>query len=280
MRNHAANALFLATALLALCATNTSAQVATAYDYTSIKPPNQKVGKLLELSEDTIAAAQITLLDLLTYAYDYQPDHIVGLTQEQLTTRFDVVAKIDPPGVSDPVHNPRAQTFLLDALLKNHFRLKAHQGMVSIDTGQLISLSSTKLTPSPPPPPRCPCPKTVKTTKAILTSDRVKDDYISMPALAVQLSKELKIQISDRTNLPGTYSIDLNWSTEALARLQPPGLFPPPSTLPIEQRVRQALQTQLGLMLVILSHQEKALIIDYVELPVIIEATRAATSSN
>ena len=102
MRNHAIHALFLAAALLAVCASNTSAQVPTAFDDTSIKPPNYKVPRFLEGSLDTIAAAHITLIDLITIEYPYSPDNILGLTPEQRNTRFDVVAKIDRPAFPTP----------------------------------------------------------------------------------------------------------------------------------------------------------------------------------
>jgi uncharacterized protein (TIGR03435 family) len=238
MRNKPVHALFLAAVLLASCAGNASAQVPTAFDNTEITPANKNVGWLLELSNDTIAAAQITLLDLLKIEYHY-PIH--GLTREQLTTRFDVVAKIDPPGVSDPVRNPKAQAFLIDALLKNHFHLKAHQAMIDVTTQQLIALpDNTKLTPSSP---HCPCSHAIT-----VSSNHLKAERILMPVLAAKLSKELGIEISDATNLKGNYSIDLTWSTQASASPQPP-----------EQLLR--------LTLVPAHSKELGIMIDYVDLP-------------
>jgi uncharacterized protein (TIGR03435 family) len=278
MRNQPVHALFLTAVLLELSGRSFSAQVPTAFDNTEITPPNKNVGGLLEQSDDTIAAAQITLLDLLKLKYG-NGIRIVGLTHEQETTRFDMVTKIDPPGVSDPVHNPKAQTFLIDALLKNHFNLKAHEGLIDITTQQLIALpDNTKLTPSPP---RCPC-----SYKIIVTSDHVKGERIIMPVLAAKLSKELGVEIHDQTNLTGTYSIDLDWSPEALARLQPLGLLPPPYSQSPEQLLRQALETQLGLTLLPTHRQELGVIIDYVELPASVwpdqkpDSTQTALSSS
>jgi uncharacterized protein (TIGR03435 family) len=248
MRNHAAHALFLAATLLASCPRNTSAQIPTAFDNTSITPANEKVGKLLELSNDTIAAAQITLPDLLQIEFG---GRIVGLTDEQQTTHFDVTGKIDPPGVSDPVHNPKARAFTLDALLKNHFHMKAHDGMVDVTTEHLIvGGGGIKFTPAPTPV-RCPCPRPIRTPNSHINSG-----HLSMSSLAHLLSDEFHIGVVDSTGLQGTFVIDLDW----LSKLN----VTPQTT---EQVLRPALETHLGLTLAPTRSQEKATIVDYIEIP-------------
>lgn len=248
MRNHAAHALFFATALLLPYTDSILAQVPTALDNTKITPANQNVGKLLELSNDTIAGAQVTLLDLLKIEYQL-PIH--GLTHEQETTRFDVTARIDPPGIADPVHNPRARTFLIDALLKNHFQLKAHEAMVDVTTEQLIvSPGGIKLTPAPAAvPARCPCPRSPR-------PNRARDGTISMSGLARRLADQFHIEVVDRTNVQGNFITDLNWL---------PKLDATPQS--VEQVLRPALETHLGLTLLPIRRQEKAIIIDNIELP-------------
>lgn len=259
MRNRAIHVLFL-TSLLLSCARNTFAQVPTAFDNTSITPANEKVGKLLELSNDTIAGAQTTLPDLLFYEYHYRLDHIHGLTREQETTRFDVTAKIDPPGVSDPVHNPKAQAFVIDALLKNHFHMKAHEAMIDVTSEHLlVAPGGIKFNPTPPPPPRsvlCPCPRKERAPNNAPVTRNLKDERTSMSGLARQLSDESHIEVVDRTNLQGDFIVDLSWL---------PSLNVTPQTA--EQVLRTALQTHLGLTFLPMRSQEKVIVIDYIELP-------------
>lgn len=259
MRNHAIHALFL-TAALALCSVWASAQVATAVDTIHVMPANVNVPKLLQRNRDTIAAASVTLLDLLELKYGRE---IRGLTQEQQTTRFDITGKIDPPGVSDPEHNPHAQDFLLDALLKNHFHLKAHDALEDVTFKWLSVIpTGTKFTQSPPG-----CP----TSRDIDTSSHIASQDMSMFSLTKQLSKDLHTEIKDTTNLRGSYVINLDWSPEGVVSHLPPSTTAQfashLSLMSSEDLLQFALQTQLGLMLVTAHSQKRVTIIDYIELP-------------
>jgi uncharacterized protein (TIGR03435 family) len=264
MRNHAARALFLAAALL-LLSNGTSAQVPTAYDYTSIKPPNQKVPHFLEGSLDTIAAAHITLLDLITIEYPYSPDRIVGLTPEQRNTRFDVVAKIDPLGVPDPEHDPHAYRFMIDALLKNHFRLIVHENDKPFAQLMVIG-NATKLASCPP----------AGSPSTTATSNHIASECITMDEFATRLSNQLNIQVVNQTSLPGTFAIALNWTPAPIVPSTARGGFLrlPPSLL-------AALRGDLGLALVPSTSEQnrnKILVVDHVEFPVILELTKASTA--
>ena len=259
MRNHAIHALFLAAALLAVCASNTSAQVPTAFDDTSIKPPNYKVPRFLEGSLDTIAAAHITLIDLITIEYPYSPDNILGLTPEQRNTRFDVVAKIDPPGVPDPEHNPHAYAFMIDALLKNHFRLAVHETDKPFEQLMVI-LNAAKVPPCPP-----------DSSSSTSDSNHSAIPCITMDEFAMRLSNELNIRVVNTTNLVGTFAIAFNWGG-APVTVRGNLLRLPPSLQP-------TLNSALGLTLVPGRGQGKFLIVDHVEFPTILEETRTATNN-
>ena len=250
MRNHAVHALCFTAALLTSCARNISAQVPTAFDNTRITPANEKVGKLLEVSNDTIAAAQITLLDLLKVEH---PGRIVGLTDQQENTRFDVTARIDPPGVADPVHNRNAQTFLVDALLRNHFAMKAHEGMVDITTERLVvAPGGIKFSPAPArATAACACPTTPR-----IRGHHLDNGHLYMSGLAHELSDQFHIGVEDSTNLQGAFGINLDWLTT---------LNITPQTA--EQVLSKALQTHLGLTFIPTHRQEKAFIVDYIEIP-------------
>lgn len=259
MRNHAIHALFLAAALLLLSSRASAQVVPTALDQVNITPPNYKVPRFLETSLDTLAAAHVTLIDLITLKYPYSPDHIIGLTPEQRTTRFDVVAKIDPPGVADPAHNPHAFQFLIDALLKNHFRLVVHESDKPFE--QLLISNPAKL----PPCPAAASPSTSDSSHPTIPC-------ITMDEFATRLSTELNVRVENRTNLSATFAIGFNWSGPPVV-IRGKLLRLPPSLEP-------ALNTGLGLTLVPgQPGQNKNLVVDHVELPSIIQLTRSATSN-
>jgi uncharacterized protein (TIGR03435 family) len=256
MRNHAIHALFVAATLLAPCTGSSAQVVPTALDRVNITPPNYKVPHFLEGDHDTIAAAHITLLDLLTIEYPYSPDHIIGLTPEQRNTRFDVVAKIDPPGVSDPEHDPRAYKFMIDALLKNHFRLVVHETDKPFEQ-LMVASDATK--PGPCPPAGSP--------------STIVSECLTMDEFAARLSNEVHVDVVNRTNLSGTFAIGFNWLSGLIV--------PPPAAgrLPrLPQSLRTGLRASLGLMLMPGQNQNKNLVVDHVEFPVILELTRTATA--
>lgn len=260
MRQLDANALFLAAALLLSC--SISAQVVpTALDTTSITPPNYKVPRLLEGSNDTIAAAHITLLDLITIEFPSSSNYVYGLTEEQRTARFDVVARIDPPGVSSPEHDPHAYKFMIHALLRNHFNLVAHESMEDVTFEQLM------VTPNGAKPAPC-LPR-----RARIASNHPTSECTTTSGLAARLSHELQIEVDDRANLPGAFALDLNWPSEPVPFPKTPGAVP---------QLPQSLQTaliRLGLTLVPSKKPEKVLLIDSVGFPAILEATKASTDS-
>lgn len=228
--------LLLAVAILTL-PVGIHAQVPTAYDYTRVTPPNRNVGKLLELSNDTIAAAQITVLDLLTIEFPrYTTDYIRGLTDEQRTARFDVVSKIDPPGVTDAVHDRNASRFLIDALLKNHFRLAAHEALEDETTEDLLAI------PNRPRP--TPCPR------------HSSQGCISMQILASRLSDELHTKVVNKTDLGGTYVVAFNWSPQDGA-----------SREPLDQLISTSLAKQIGVWLSPSRRRVNVVIVDHIEIP-------------
>ncbi|HTV08804.1 MAG TPA: TIGR03435 family protein [Candidatus Aquilonibacter sp.] len=263
MRNHATQALFLATALLAPRVGRIYAQVPTAVDTIRITPANTGVPKLLEFNRDSIAAANISLLDLLELEYRYP---LRGLRQDQLAHRFDITGRIDPPGISDPEHDPHAYRFLLDTLLKNHFDLVAHQALEAGTAQELVIASGgIKFRPSNSMP-HCRCDR----RSTVVSENRLTSSYISMSTLAARLSQELHLQIRDTTGLQGAFVIDLKWPPEAVAPALPPGVLPPlprPLTQTPEDFLRKALETQLGLTLRPTQTKQLVVEIDNIETP-------------
>lgn len=259
MRNHAIHALIFAAALLLI--PGISAQIPTAVEKVNITPPNYKVPQLLEVSNDTLAATQVTLIDLIRVEYDYPPDRIFGLTQDQRDTRFDVAAKIDPPGVANPEHDPHARKFLIHALLRNCFSLVAHEAQVDVTFEQLIAIpNATKPIPCLPRRHRSTDAGNHPTTECMTTS-----------SVAARLSHTLHVEVDDRANLPTAFAMDLNWSSDPIPFPKNPGDQPQ-----LPHGLETALQN-VGLTLIPSRKREPVLIIDSAGFPAIIEATKASS---
>jgi uncharacterized protein (TIGR03435 family) len=90
---------------------------------------------------------------------------------------------------------------------------------------------------------------------------------VSMEALASNLARVTSRVVLNRTGLPGTFDLDLQW-TDLTALLQPGGPppdAPPPADNPMS--IFTALQEQLGLKLESTRGPVDVLVIDHVEQP-------------
>ena len=95
-----------------------------------------------------------------------------------------------------------------------------------------------------------------------------------MDEFATRLSNELHIRVVNTTNLVGTFAIGFNWAGPTV----PPT---PRGGIPrLPKGLQTALNVDLGLMLVLERNQgqAQALVVDYVELPAILEQTKTATN--
>jgi uncharacterized protein (TIGR03435 family) len=150
---------------------------------------------------------------------------------------------------------------MIDALLKNHFHLVVHENDKPFEQLMMIG-NATKPAPCPPP-----------SSTSTGTSNHVASECITMDELATQLSNELHIDVVNKTNLPGKFAIGFNWPPEPIVPSTARGGFP---RLP--RGLQTALKTDLGLALIPGVNQNKVLVVDYVELPSILELTKASTA--
>jgi len=177
---------------------------------------------------DRYMARNVRVRDLIAEAYRVRPFQVAGGPDWIGSDRFDIIAKAmsaapltpttGPDGARQP---PEAPFVMLRELLKDRFKLVAHtearEGpiyellMVRADRRQGPQLRApqtdcAKLDPAGPPPPGGFC-------GGIRTgSGRLTGRTAPMRQLASVLTGVLQRQVVDRTNLPGVFDFDLEFS--------------------------------------------------------------------
>jgi uncharacterized protein (TIGR03435 family) len=234
-----------------LMSTVTVAQTPPAFEVASVKP--NKSGSALESISPTpgrFVATNATLRNLITVAYRIPWTRLVG-ESSVLSERFDIAAKMPDDA------EPGQMGLMLQTLLAERFHLKAHSEtreqpvyalVLARSDGQLgpeLRLSESDCTPTRLERPACGWSNGPSTLKA---------NGVPMTALANSLSGIVDRIVIDRTNLTGTYDLDLQF-----ARFDVPG-----SELP---SIFTALQQQLGLKLESTESPIEFVVIDDIERP-------------
>ena len=234
------------------------------------------------------SAENITLQQLITYAYELQAFEIFGGPSWATSDRFDIAATMQPPPTrSDPRDGPPRNRRLLRALLAERFKLVVHEERREMPVYSLVmarpdrkfgerlrpfegecmepgavpdSLTAPWLAPTPDPGkgPR-PC--------MLFTGvGRLSASGTTLSNLASTLARfpAVSRRVIDRTGLTGQFDFDLEWTP----LVTPPGVVTPdrPSS-ETGPTIFTALQKQLGLRLESTKETIAVLVIDSVNPP-------------
>jgi uncharacterized protein (TIGR03435 family) len=239
-----------------------------AYDVVSIHPHNahdENVG--MHIQPSTYAATNITLKELISYAYRIREDLISGLPTWADSAHFDVTAKISDPdqSVLDKLSHEQIGA-MCRPLLADRFHLKVHNEIKTLPVYDLVlTRDGPKFKPSPPLPedPDHPAPKGQhrNTTWQINNGDLTALS-ITMNSFAVTLADQINHVVIDKTALTDAYDLKLKWTRDEDADKapdngaadHPPGIF-------------TALEEQLGLKLVPAKGPVTTLVVDQAEKP-------------
>ncbi len=238
------------------------------YDIVSIHPHSaldENVGMHIQTSIYT--ATNITLKELISYAYRIREDLISGFPTWANSAHFDVTAKISDPdhSVLDKLSHEQIGA-MCRPLLADRFQLKVHTEIKTLPVYDLVlTKEGPKFKPSPPLPedPDHPTPKGQhrNTTWQIDNGDLTALS-ITMNSFAVTLSDQINRTVIDKTGLTDAYDLKLKWTRDEDADKapdngaadHPPGIF-------------TALQEQLGLKLVPSKGPVTTLVVDHAEQP-------------
>jgi len=204
-------------------------------------------------------ATNVTLRFLVLQAYDLREFQVAGGPRWIGTARFDLDARA--PAIPDPdVHA------MLRSLLEEKFQLRVHRETRPIDVFLLTAIDGgSKLRSTPV---RRSGPPISTRTNAGSEGGEVKASGVRIGLLADTLRSELGRPIIDRTNLTGTFEVDLTWSPSASGRVrggEPDGLNP--ANEAARQAIFAALRDQLGLKLEPATVPVEILVIDSAQNP-------------
>jgi uncharacterized protein (TIGR03435 family) len=200
--------------------------------------------------DDRFSATNITLLDLMQWAYSMPERQILDAPPWLASTHYDIAAKADAGDqimglTSDQDHDLKRR--MVQALLADRFHLKLHQGtrtlpaydLILTKGGSKLQLSQSK-------------GKSVGTGRS-----HFDGQGLTTTIIAEELSQITGRIVVDKTDLPGRYDLKLQWTPDdapATADNSAPSLF-------------TAIQEQLGLKLEPAKEPVPVLVVDHVDPP-------------
>ena len=238
------------------------------YDAVSIHPHNALDDNTsLSFHPDSLSTTNITLKELISYAYRIREDLISGFPAWADSAHFDITAKISDPdhSVLDRLSHEQLAA-MCRPLLADRFQLKVHPEIKTLAVYDLVlTKDGPKFKPSPPLPedPDHPTPKGQhRNTTWQFNDGDLTATSITMDSFAITLADQLHRTVIDKTGLTDAYDLKLKWTRDEDADKaadngttdRPPDLF-------------TALQEQLGLKLKPSKGPVTTLVVDRAEKP-------------
>ncbi len=251
-----------------------------AFDAVSVKVNTGGTGPTrVATFPNRFSAVNATLHMLVRYAFNVPDYRLSGGPNWMDADRFDIEGAAGRTAEFDEI---RAMT---RAALEDRFRLRSHVekrdqplfvltvarrdgklgDQMAPATDECKPLTPPKGFPPPPPPPPGGASAGGPRGPSILSPFAISGRKLAMSMLVATLSNALNRHVVDRTNLTGTFDLDLYWLPDQLP-LTPPGAPPMPID-PTWPPLSTALQEQLGLRLDSSRGPVDVLVIDSVEKP-------------
>jgi uncharacterized protein (TIGR03435 family) len=197
------------------------------------------------------SAINITLLNLMEWAYDMPQKQILDGPSWMDSTRFDIQATTD--GETDAMlralsseRDRVVKRSMVRKLLEDRFAMKLHRETRTLPAYDLVvAKGGSKLTAS------------TSNGKSIGTGrTHFNAQGLTMELIAEQLSEIAGRVVVDRTNLDGRYDLKLQWTPDDAVAPEgsPPSLF-------------TAIEEQLGLQLKAAKEPVAVLVVDHIEPP-------------
>jgi uncharacterized protein (TIGR03435 family) len=210
---------------------------------------------------DGFTATNVTLQNLIEWAYNVEGFQISGAPGWVDNERYDVQAKIDSSiadelrGLSEEQRGAKQQPMLLE-LLADQFKLEVHRGTSELPVYELVVAGSgPKLQQAKPGESPL-----IRFGRGLIAgqSTPIGPTGNGRPSLVGQLSFHLQRPVLDKTGLEGIYDFSLEWTpADRQGAEHGPSIF-------------AAVQEQLGLKLLQSNEQTapvQTLVIDHVEKP-------------
>jgi bla regulator protein blaR1 len=257
-----------------------------SFDVVSIKPsPPGAPNRLPRISPGRVEIFNTTLKRLIGMAYSraaFDLRDIVGGPPWIDSERFDIVATMDRPPEPDPTRLPAELGVMLGSLIEDRFGVKTHNERREADIYALVLARSDQktgaglrsvpdacgeaikeLTSGKPLPPRSgPPPCSFGGPPGKLFGNGV-----TMTMFANVLSGNVGRTVIDRTELGGSFDIELTFDPASAAKAPPGAPLGPTVADDTAPSIFTALQEQLGLKLESTRGPVDVLVVDAAERP-------------
>lgn len=263
LRNHLLAVTVSITIAAPLCLAQTATATAPTFDVASIHLSNATDGHhhiYNDVHESHFRTANLSLRDLIQFAYGTPKSQILSGPAWLDSTMFDIDAKSDPAvdaqllalSSADAAHQKR---LLVQTLLADRFQLKTHDETRELPVYALVvAKGGPKFQPSK-------INGTTIDTYATRLHIAGSDDTVAI--LSRELAQSLGRVVLNQTGLAGRYDLTLRWTPDD----RPAPLLngaPDPNAPP---DIFTAIQEQLGLKLESSKGPVPVLVIDHVEVP-------------
>jgi uncharacterized protein (TIGR03435 family) len=224
----------------------------------TIKPgkPDQP-GKAITVQGNRLRTVNITLSDLIAFAYGVQSKQVIGAPPWAAMEKFDIEGK--PEGEGTP--SDKQWKGMLQKLMADRFKLSFHREKRELPVYALsVGKNGPKLTKSGLDPNGLPG-LFFRGLGDLHAANATMADFTQLLQSAV-----LDRPVVDQTGIEGRYDFDLKWTPDDSqfqsfgVRIPPPGENAPPP-------LYTAIQEQIGLKLDATKAPADVLVIDHVEQP-------------
>lgn len=254
---------------------------APAFEVATIKPSDPDARGIYVRSSPggRLNISNMTLKDLIVFAWRIQPYQVSGGPAWLDAARFDVSAK------ADRTFQPGELVVAVQSLLADRFRLTTHKETKDLPIYALVlARKDGKLGPqlieskegscaphdpqNPPPSPEPGKPPVLSCGGMRMSPREIYTASVPISQLVPSLARFLGRTVVDKTGLTGKYDITLHWTPDdmQLAQLPPDGPRPP-TTDSGGPSIFTAIQEQLGLKLESQKGPVEMIVIDRAEKP-------------
>jgi len=254
------------------------------FEVASVKPNGSGDGpnRLALQPGGRITAENMSLRNLVRFAFQVQDFQLVGGPEWIAKERFDIVAKAEhditpaPPGTTGPGQ------LMLRSLLADRFKLAIHQEKRELPVYALVVARSDGRLGPQLQRSTVDCQAIVAAQlgrggPAPMVNGRPQCGMRNAPGtllgggfplsqLLTALSPFVQRTVVDRTGLTGNFDVELHWTPEQILT-PPPGAPPLPPIDPNGPSLFTAIQEQLGLKLESTKDSVDVLVIDHMERP-------------
>ncbi len=220
---------------------------------------------------DGLSVLNVSIRTLIAAAYGIEADQLQGGPSWLDSSKFDIEARIEPDDpLSNQILNSSKRGLLLQALLKERFKLRTHhEAKLATVYALRVAKKGTIIhgfqsTPSGVTGGHATSP--LGSGSLFSQPGKLSAMEVSMSSIAHQLSTDLGSAVVDETQLPGEFTFELHWDLDGGSR-------PEASVSGSEQvsilvaSLDNALRDQVGLRLERSKEVVDTLIVDSVDTP-------------